>query len=87
MNNIPMGDKELMHDGLSSQKLMTSSYNNFANECATPNVRSDFMKILNEEHQIQAEIFTEMSKRGWYETKPADMQQITTARQKYQSMQ
>lgn len=85
-NNIQMQDKEVINDVLSSQKFITDSYNNFTNECATPNVREQFMRILTEEHQIQAEVFDEMSKRGWYPTTPAQQQKVQQAKQKFQNM-
>lgn len=81
-----MGDVEIIDDSISSQKLITSTYNTFANECATPNLRDEFINILKDEHQIQAELFDEMQKRGWYKTQPADAQQVTQAKQKYQNI-
>lgn len=80
------GDKEILTDVLSSQKFVTDGYNSFANECATPAVKADFMNILNEEHQIQGEIFTEMQSRGWYPVEAADQNKINQAKQKYTSM-
>ena len=58
----PFGDREMMEDVLSSQKFVTEGYNTFANECASPAVMSELMNILNEEHQIQHEVFDEMVK-------------------------
>jgi len=84
--NIQMQDKELFNHMLSSQKLITDTYNTFANECSSPNVRNEFMRILTEEHQIQAEVFDEMSKRGWYQTPSADQQKVQQAKQKFQNM-
>lgn len=81
-----MSDVEMMNDSIASQKLISSSYDTYANECATPNLRDEFLNILKDEHQIQAEIFTEMQKRGWYQIKPADQQQVQQAKQKYQTM-
>lgn len=81
-----LGDVEMINDSLASQKLISNSYDTFANECATPNLRDDFLNILKDEHQIQAELFTEMQKRGWYQIKPADQQQVMQAKQKYQNM-
>ena len=81
-----MGDVEMMNDSIASQKLISSSYDTFANECATPNLRDEFLNILKDEHQIQAEIFSEMQKRGWYQIQPADQNQVTQAKQKYQNM-
>lgn len=80
--NFP--EKELMTDVLSSQKYLTESYNTYTNECVTPNVRDEFMKILQEEHQIQAEVFDTMKNRGWYQVPAAQQQKIQQAKQKYQ---
>jgi spore coat protein CotF len=85
-SSAKMGDVEIMNDSIASQKLISSSYDTFANECATPNLRDEFLNILKDEHQIQSEIFTEMQKRGWYQIKPADQQQISQAKQKFQGM-
>lgn len=85
-NSNTMGDQEIVNDSIASQKFITESYNTFANECATPNLRDEFMNILKDEHQIQAELFSEAQKRGWYPVKSADEQQIQQAKQKYQGM-
>jgi spore coat protein CotF len=85
MDNSQMQDKELLNDVLASQKFITGNYNSFANECATPNVRDEFMRILNEEHQIQADVFDVMKKRGWYPTPSAEQQKIQQAKQKFQN--
>lgn len=86
MNNVQMQEQELFNDVLSSQKFITDTYNTLTNECATPTVRNEFMRILTEEHQIQAEVFDEMSKRGWYPTAAAEQQKIQQAKQKFQSL-
>mgnify|MGYP001264867812 CR=1 FL=1 len=84
-NNAQMQDKEILEDVLTSQKAVTGAYNNFTNECATPNVRDEFMRILTEEHQIQADVFDAMKQRGWYPTPAAEQQKIQQAKQKFQS--
>lgn len=76
-------DKDMMTDVLSSQKSITGVYNTYANECACVNLKADMMNILKEEHQIQHDVFTEMQKRGWYQTEPAEMTKINEAKQKY----
>ena len=81
--NSQFCEKDMLTDMLSSQKFVTDGYNLFANECATPAVRADFMNILNEEHQIQSELFCEMQSRGWYPTEAADQNKINQAKQKY----
>lgn len=85
MNNGQMQEKEVFDDVLTSQKFITDTYNTYTNECATPTIRNEFMRILNEEHQIQAEVFDEMKKRGWYQTTAAEQQKIQQAKQKYQN--
>ncbi len=82
MNNQTMGDKELMNDSISSQKMIESNYNTYANECVNPSLRTDFLNILKDEHDIQAELFNEMQKRGWYQVKPADPNDIAQSVQK-----
>lgn len=84
--SIPMQDQEMLHDALSSQKQITGIYNVYANECATPAIRDEMLNILRDEHCIQADIFTEMQKRGWYPTPMAEEQKVQSAKQKYASM-
>jgi spore coat protein CotF len=85
MNNTQMQDRDLMMDMLSSEKFATSGYNTYANECATPRLREDFLNILRDEHEMQAELFTEINSRGWYPTTPAEQPKIDQAKQKYQN--
>lgn len=86
-NNLPMKDKDMMDDALSSQKFITGVYNTFANECNEPNIRNEMLNILNDEHHIQAELYTEMTKRGWYAVQNANPQQIQSTKQKFSSTQ
>ena len=79
-----MADKEMVTDSLNSQKFITDKYNTFANECSTPQLRTAFMDILQEEHQLQAELFDEMSRKGWYQVQMADCNQISQTKTKYQ---
>ena len=77
-----LGDKEILNDSLASQKQIASSYNTFAGECVDPQLRSTFLNILDEEHRIQADLFSDMTAKGWYQTEPADRQKIDQTRQK-----
>lgn len=88
MNNTPnagFGDQEIMYDALASQKFITEGYNSYANECASATLKTEFMNILNEEHQIQHDLFSEMQKRGWYPVESAEQNKIDQTKQKYQS--
>lgn len=81
--NQNYGDREMLTDALSSQKFITDGYNTFANECAAPALKSEFMNLLSEEHQIQHDLFSEMQKRGWYPTPAAQEQKIQQCKQKF----
>ena len=81
-----MDDKAYMEDSLTSQKTITSTYNTFTNECEHPNLRTDFLNILKEEHNIQNDIYTQMSQRGWYSPTQADQTKIDTVKQKFTSI-
>lgn len=76
-------EKEMLHDSLSSIKFATDNYNTFANECANEELRGTFMNILQSAHQTQAEVFTEMNKRGWYQVQPAEATKVQQTKQKF----
>ena len=84
--SIAMQDKEMLEDVLTSQKQITGLYNTYANECATTAIRDEMMNILHDEHDIQADIFMEMQKRGWYPTPMAEDQKIQSTKQKFLNM-
>ena len=84
--SIAMQDKEMLEDFLTSQKQITGLYNTYANECATTAIRDEMMNILHDEHDIQADIFMEMQKRGWYPTPMAEEQKIQSTKQKFLNM-
>ena len=87
MQQNVMAEKEVMTDLLSSQKFLTGNYNNFAGECCDLTLRNAFLSILDDEHQIQSDIFNEMNSRGWYQITPADTNQISKAKQTFVGMQ
>ncbi len=76
-------EKEMLQDSLISQKLIAGSYNTFAGECVNAQLRDAFLNILDEEHCIQADIFSRLQSNGWYQVEPADAQKVRKARQKY----
>lgn len=79
MNNY--GDKELLTDALDAQKTETNHYNTFANECLNSNLRDTFLNILQEEHDIQFDVFNTMHQAGFYPTPPAEQNKIADAKQ------
>ncbi len=80
-----MSEKEILNDCLSSQKHISASYNSFAGECASEQLRNAFLNILDDEHRIQADLFTNLSSNGWYTLQPAEQQKVQQAKQKYSS--
>lgn len=79
MNNY--GDKELLTDALDAQKSETNHYNIFANECLHPELRNTFLNILQEEHNIQFDVFNIMHDAGFYPTPCAEQTKIDDAKQ------
>ncbi len=76
-------DKEVLSDGLSTQKATTEKFNTYANECVHDQVRSTMLHILEQEHSIETEVFDMMHKRGFYGTPMADEKKVQETKQKY----
>lgn len=86
MMNNSFTDREIMDDILTSQKHITGVYNTFSNECVNQQLQSDMLNILNDEHGMQFDVFSEMQKRGWYSPATAEQQKITEAKTKFQGI-
>ncbi len=78
-----MTEKEILQDCLSSQKFATTNYNIWAGECVNPQLKSAFLNILDDEHKIQQDIFTDMNTNGWYPVQPAEQQKLQQVKQKF----
>lgn len=76
-------DKEVLGDGLSTQKSTTDKFNGLANECVHNDLRDTMLHILEQEHSIQTEVFNMMHQRGMYQTPAAQEQKIQEAKQKF----
>ena len=76
-------EKEILNDGLSAQKAATAKFNTSANECVNVQLRDTMMRILEQEHSIQYEVFNMMHQRGLYDTPIAEEQKIQQAKQKF----
>ena len=84
--NPTLGDRDYITDALSSQKLISGTYNTFASECTNKMLEEQFISILKEEHDIGYELFSEMLTRGWYSVPPAEQQKIDDAKTKFANM-
>ena len=82
--NTQYTEKEILGDALATAKFSTDNYNTFSNECAHENVRSTMMRILNDEHEIQNDVFHMMASKGYYPTPAAEEKKIMEAKQKFQ---
>ena len=78
-----LSEKEILQDCLISQKHLTDSYNTYAGECVNEQLRNSFLNILDDEHKIQSDLFSNMQSNGWYQVQQADQQKVQQARQKY----
>ena len=76
-------EKEIYGDALAAQKASTSQFNMAANECTHEDVRQTMMKILNQEHEIQKDVFDWMHAAGYYPTAAKKKKKVAEAKQKF----
>jgi len=77
-------EKEILSDALSSQKATTELFNKASNECVHEDVRETLLDILEEEHEIQQDVFCMMHDQGMYPTPEADDKKVQQLKQQYQ---
>ena len=77
-------EKEVLSDALSAQKACTELFNKASNECVHENVRESLLDILEEEHEIQQDVFCMMHAKGMYPTPEADQKKVQQLKQQYQ---
>ena len=76
-------EKEILGDALSTQKATTELFNKSANECVHEDVREVMLDILEEEHEIQQDVFNMMHQQGLYPTPAADEKKVQQLKQQY----
>ena len=76
-------EKEILGDALSSQKATTELFNKSANECVHGDLRETLLDILEDEHDIQQDVFDLMHSQGMYPTPAADDKKIQQLKQQY----
>ena len=76
-------EKEILGDALTAEKTATNNYNTFANECVHDNVRQEILHCLEQEHEIQQDVFRMMHDKGYYPTPAAQEQKVQEAKQKF----
>ena len=82
-----MNDQERMTDFICSEKKMSANYDTFASECVSLPLRDDFLKILNQSHQIQTDLFKMAQSKGWYQVEQAPQNKVSQAYTKFSNQQ
>lgn len=76
-------EKEILGDALSAQKATTALFNTAANECVHGDLRDTLLDILEDEHDIQQDVFDMMHAQGFYPTPEADQKKVMQLQQQY----
>ena len=82
-----MNDQERMTDFICSEKKMSANYDTFASECVSLPLRDDFLRILNQSHQIQTDLFKMAQSKGWYQVEQAPQNKVTQAYTRFSNQQ
>lgn len=80
-----MNDQERITDLILTEKKMTENYDTFASECVNIKLRDDFLRILNQGHMTQTELFQKAQAKGWYQVEPAPASKVQQAATKFQN--
>ena len=71
-----MTDQERITDFLCSEKKMAANYDTFASECVNIPLRDEFLRLFNQSHHSQTELFQLAQERGWYSPEQAQTDKI-----------
>lgn len=72
-----MEEKYMIENLLNAVKTMIGLYQHACVESMTPKVHKEFVTLMDDALQLQNEIYTAMSEKGWYKTETAEAKQIT----------
>ena len=84
--NQPLTDQELAFDLLYQEKSLLTNIASEVLEVTQPGIRQVMNDCYLQIGQDQLNIFNQMERQGWYPVKPAQPQDVQTAKQKYQNM-
>ncbi len=79
-------DQELAFDLLYQEKALMANISSEVVEGSHAGLRNVMNDMFMQMGQDQLQIFQVMNGQGWYQTKPAQPQDVQTAKQKYQQM-
>jgi len=84
MHTTPnLTEQEIMTDDLNTEKRSSTCYSSYLAEATCQQLRQELNQIINENQQVQYEIFDNMQKRGWYQPKNAQLNEIQQSVQKH----
>ena len=82
----PLTDQELAFDLLYQEKALLANIASEVLEASQPGMRQVLNDCYMQIGQDQLSIWNVMEQQGWYPVKPAQPQDVQTAKQKYQQM-
>ena len=82
----PLNDQELAFDLLYQEKALLANIAAEVLEASQPGMRQVLHDCYMQIGQDQLSIWNVMEQQGWYPVKPAQPQDVQTAKQKYQQM-
>ena len=85
-SQTPLSDQERAFDLLYQEKSLMANIASDMLEVSPVGMRQVMQDCFNQISADQLEIFNLMQQNGWYPTKPAQPQDVQTAKQKYQQM-
>jgi spore coat protein CotF len=83
VNQMNLTDQDRLEDMLSQEKYLIGAYSTFIPEATCPQLRQVLTANFNDCVQNQYTVFDQMNQMGMYPVKPAPMQEIDAARQKF----
>ena len=85
-NQNALTDQELAFDLLYQEKALMANISSEVVEGSQSGLRNVMNDMFMQMGQDQLQIFQAMNNQGWYPLKPAQPQDIQTAKQKYEQM-
>ncbi len=76
MQQTILKEKELMQDGLQTEKSLFQSYGMLMTEATCQNLRMELQQIMTETQQMQFGIFNAMQEKDWYPVKNAPLIEV-----------
>ena len=83
MEKAHQGDEDFLQAAVYRQQLACEGYNRAAGDCTSRTLRSAFLRILEEEHEIRADILQEFQLLADLQPELASQQQIDQLRRQY----